>query len=1296
VAATAIVYDIIARDGASRTLARIGEETAATGSKFGRMAGFVAKAGAVIGVAFAAAAIEGAKKAAEFQSSMVKIQTQAGGTAKDVKVLSAAVLQLGTTTQQGPQQLSEALFHLKSVGMDNIMAMKSLKVASDLAAVGGANLEDTTNALAGAWRSGIKGAGTFQQAASTVNAVIGAGNMKMEDLVGAIGTGILPAAKTFGLSLKQVGAALALMTDEGIPADAAATRLKMSFSLLGAPSHAAEKVLKSIGLTGLQLANAMRSPGGLIAAIGLLKTHLDKSKLSASQQAAVLSHAFGGGRSSSAILTMINNLGVLKQKQDQVNNSTGKYAAAVANQRKTLAAQWAILISNVQVASIRLGNAVLPPLTTFVHYIVSTVMPATGRFTHALESMIPVGKIESGFKSISKGVGDFVKGFQGPKKHKAKPLDVHLPVQFGAVASPVRIPKPVPLPISFGAVAGPAPKQLSAAQKMGEEIRKAISGGIAGINWGSLGSSLGKGLASAIGWMAKNVNSLTKQLIKALSNIDWLGVGKSVGAAAIPFVIGFVNNLLAPLFSGSFWSKHWSDVLLFVVSLIPIGKFAGLLGKVFEKVPILKALVPMLKGLDKIGGAIWKPIWAAIKAVGRGLVDGFTKVMPEAGAALERGLADLPLRLAVLGSRMIGWGERAMKGLGNGILAGFHFVGDMIGRLIGLVAKPFVRVQSQLIVHGQEIVRGLLKGIGDAAKSVGGWLKSHLVTPVINWVKNLFGIHSPSTIFASIGGNLILGLLRGVLDAAKGIGGWLRSHVINPVAKAFVNAQAWLITRGRQVVIGLFNGALLVAKTIGSWAMSHIINPFARAFVNAQAWLINRGRQTVTGLLSGAWLVAKTIGSWAYNRVIAPFARAFVNAQSWLITRGRQAVTGLLNGIWQLAKTIGSWAWNHVINPFAHAFVDAQAWLITRGRQVISGLLNGAWQLAKSIGSWAWNKVINPFAHQFVNAQSWLISHGQHIISGLLNGVINGMKGIAGWLKAHVWSPIVTGVKHLFGIHSPSTVMAEIGGNLIKGLIKGLIDNNPADFIHQIFGGVTSSAGDALSWLVKHGDVALSSLGHIASSVWSKVGGFFKNLFGGGGNGGSGVKRWSGLVLQVLGMLHQSPGWLNTVLRRMNQESGGNPNAINLTDINAQHGDPSRGLMQTIGSTFNAYAGPLRGMGIYNPLANIYAGLNYAIHRYGSLSALNRPGGYDSGGVARGTGYLPKYTVQPERVLSPRQTVAFERLVDVLDQQGGGGGATELHVYLDGSEITGRIRTQVRQATQGAAFRQRVGRAAQR
>lgn len=142
-----------------------------------------------------------------------------------------------------------------------------------------------------------------------------------------------------------------------------------------------------------------------------------------------------------------------------------------------------------------------------------------------------------------------------------------------------------------------------------------------------------------------------------------------------------------------------------------------------------------------------------------------------------------------------------------------------------------------------------------------------------------------------------------------------------------------------------------------------------------------------------------------------------------------------------------------------------------------------------------------------------------------------------------------------------------------------------------------------------------------------------------GNIGGSGVRRWAPLVLRALRELGQSSALLPAVLRRMNQESGGNPRAINLWDSNARRGTPSKGLMQTIQPTFNRWAGPYRSLGIWNPYANIYAGLNYALHRYRSLAyAMNKPGGYDNGGWLM-PGWTMAYngTGKPERVVAPHQ-----------------------------------------------------------
>ncbi|MFI7668776.1 transglycosylase SLT domain-containing protein [Nocardia sp. NPDC049526] len=82
-------------------------------------------------------------------------------------------------------------------------------------------------------------------------------------------------------------------------------------------------------------------------------------------------------------------------------------------------------------------------------------------------------------------------------------------------------------------------------------------------------------------------------------------------------------------------------------------------------------------------------------------------------------------------------------------------------------------------------------------------------------------------------------------------------------------------------------------------------------------------------------------------------------------------------------------------------------------------------------------------------------------------------------------------------------------------------------------------------------------------------------------------------------------------------ESGGNPLIVNDWDSNAAAGHPSKGLMQTIDSTFNAYKAPGH-ENIYDPVDNIIAGTRYAIDRYGSLSNVPGVAAVNSGGAYQG------------------------------------------------------------------------------
>jgi hypothetical protein len=86
---------------------------------------------------------------------------------------------------------------------------------------------------------------------------------------------------------------------------------------------------------------------------------------------------------------------------------------------------------------------------------------------------------------------------------------------------------------------------------------------------------------------------------------------------------------------------------------------------------------------------------------------------------------------------------------------------------------------------------------------------------------------------------------------------------------------------------------------------------------------------------------------------------------------------------------------------------------------------------------------------------------------------------------------------------------------------------------------------------------------------------------------------------------HNIPGSYEGIHRNIIRESGGNPNAINNWDINAQNGVPSIGLLQVIKPTFDAYHVPGTANSQYDPVANIVAACNYAADRYGSMDNVN-------------------------------------------------------------------------------------------
>ncbi|MFP8964623.1 transglycosylase SLT domain-containing protein [Streptomyces nanhaiensis] len=94
-----------------------------------------------------------------------------------------------------------------------------------------------------------------------------------------------------------------------------------------------------------------------------------------------------------------------------------------------------------------------------------------------------------------------------------------------------------------------------------------------------------------------------------------------------------------------------------------------------------------------------------------------------------------------------------------------------------------------------------------------------------------------------------------------------------------------------------------------------------------------------------------------------------------------------------------------------------------------------------------------------------------------------------------------------------------------------------------------------------------------------------------------------GWIREALAVMEREgiPGTYEGIHRNIMRESSGNPRAVNDWDVNARNGVPSKGLLQVIQPTFDAYHVEGTKYDLYDPVANIVAACNYAADRYGSM-----------------------------------------------------------------------------------------------
>lgn len=666
----------------------------------------------------------------------------------------------------------------------------------------------------------------------------------------------------------------------------------------------------------------------------------------------------------------------------------------------------------------------------------------------------------------------------------------------------------------------------------------------------------------------------------------------------------------------------------------------------------------------------------------------------------------------------------------NGIMSAFGAIGKWFGDRWKEISNFFAGVGQWFSDRFTEAKNAVV----NAFLVVVGWI-AHIAqeiyapfAPFVNYI---------AAIFQTIG-NIIFALIKiavkFIVDRWNEVAAFT-SSVWNAVAGAvssFLNMifsyVSGVLTKVGNFIAGVWQGIQLGAS-IAWGAISLVIS----TVWNIIYGFISSKIEQVKNVLGIAWGFISTVASTVWGAISKTISDWWNTIYKIVSDKATDAKNFLMNG-WNTIKNdvAGAWKWitdhisgvwnnvvkiisdrvddvkNNILKPFNDAkdtvggvlkgFVNNMIDVLNNGIGGVENFVNffgdGLNNIAKSLGTTG----NIPHVHFFriaKLAEGGIHSGGPAIVGeeGPEMAFLGGSKNptLLG-LGGPQFIPDLPAGSRVLPNKETEQILSMLGAPRYAGGVGDAISSAwgwLTDKVSQLWNLVSQGAEALVNWLISSAGIKIPNLGplkDIASGIFNNV----KNTMIqwvkdhipgiGGGSPSSGpvsgdLESW---IKQAISLTGVPMSWLGDLETIAMHESGGNPRAQNNTDINAQNGDPSKGLMQTISATFNAYSMPNH-RDIWNPVDNAAAAIRYILSRYGSV--FNVPGiismanggayqGYESGTSFSPGGIYAVGERGPEAMYIPRgaQIIPNDRLVNTGQTVNVTVKAPD--VYLDGMLLT--------------------------
>jgi len=667
------------------------------------------------------------KTGADYEAGMSKVQAISGATGTEMDALGEKAMEMAAKTKFSTSDTAEAYQYMAMAGWDASQMVDGLSGIMNLAAASGENLGTTSDIVTDALTAFGLTAADSGRFADVLAAASNSANTNVS-MLGESFKYVAPVAGAMNYSIEDVSVALGLMANSGIKASQAGTSLRTAITNMASPTSNMAAVMKEYGIS---LTNADGSMMSLQEVMTQLREKM--GGLDEATQASAASMLFGK-EAMSGMLAIINAAPEDYNKlTEAINNSAGTTEKMAAVMNDNAAGAFERLKSAVDVLFTKLSESLLPIFTKIVEKItdvvnwfaqldegtqnliltIAGVAAAVGPVLVVVGNLISaISKIGSGISSLIGFIGKAGSAFSGLVKLVGSGISTVMGIGsklMGGIKALFALVAAHPVvAIVTGIIA-----VITLLWTHCEEFRDAV-----------------KAIMEAVGGFF----SAAFQAAQAAWNVAGAFFGGI--ANAIKGAFDGIGEFLSGLFTSS-WKliqAAWSVAVEFF-SAIGAG--------------IQAAFSAVTSFLGEAFSAAWKVVSAAWSGAVRFFSDIWTGIKDAAGVAADFVGGALSKAWTAITSAWVGATEFFVK-IWEGIKSVFSNARDAFTEI------------------GGNIVNGIKDGILGLWDSFTGWVGEKF-NGLVSWVKDLLGIHSPSTVFAGIGSNMALGLAEGWDDEYSGI-----------------------------------------------------------------------------------------------------------------------------------------------------------------------------------------------------------------------------------------------------------------------------------------------------------------------------------------------------------------------------------------------------------------------------------------------------------------------------------------------------------------------------------------------